>query len=218
MPARSHTGQPDTVGAWFAGPEGHALLGSEADTVQAALSDRPGLPWLWFSPVAQGWLPDGRGLALAPDGAGGWQGGVQCGDALPLATESVATVVLQHVASPGPAGIGLLDECVRVLVPGGRLWLFALNPLAPYRWRWRGHGLQASEPLTWRRSLRRAGMVPDGLSQGIGPRWRVRDTATLRQGAGFHAAYLLRSEKRSLPLTPTRIERRQALDGGLSTA
>ena len=27
-----------------------------------------------------------------------------------------------------------------MLVPGGKLWLFALNPLSPYRWRWNGNG------------------------------------------------------------------------------
>ena len=31
----------------------------------------------------------------------------------------------------------------------GWLWLLALNPLSPYRLRWRGQGLHAREPVTW---------------------------------------------------------------------
>ena len=41
----------------------------------------------------------------------------------------------------------------------------------PYRWNWRGTGLGGTEPVTWRRRLRRAGFAPEALSQGIGPRW-----------------------------------------------
>ncbi len=151
--------------------------------------------------------PDGRGLRLyaAPDG---WRGDARCALPLPLAGESVGMVVLQHVLVPGDAGRALLAECARVLVPGGRLALFALNPLAPYRWRWRGTGLQATEPLVWRRRLREAGLQPEPLSQGLGPGWRLAPTPRVQAGAGLRAAYLLRAEKRAFPLTPVRQRRR----------
>src|SRR3546814_13939965 len=72
----------------------------------------------------------------------------RCRLPLPLASESIGVVVLQHVAAPGRSRRELFEECARVLAPGGRLWVFALNPLAPYRWRWRGTGLGASEDRT----------------------------------------------------------------------
>src|SRR3546814_15099397 len=98
----------------------------------------------------------------------------RCRLPLPLADESIGVVVLQHVAAPGRSRRELFEECARVLAPGGRLWVFALNPLAPYRWRWRGTGLGASEPLSWRRRMRAAGLVPEPVSQGLGPGWKVR--------------------------------------------
>jgi SAM-dependent methyltransferase len=41
---------------------------------------------------------------------------------------------LQHVLGADRVDpIALIEECARVLVPGGRLALLALNPLSPYR-------------------------------------------------------------------------------------
>lgn len=197
------------------------MLGSEAEAVQSQLGDHRGLPWLWFAPLAEGEgardRPDGRGLrlCLAPDG---WCGDARCALPLPLAGESVGMVVLQHVLLPGDAGRALLAECARVLVPGGRLALFALNPLAPYRWRWRGTGLQATEPLVWRRRLREAGLQPEPLSQGLGPGWREAATPRMQAGAGLRAAYLLRAEKRAFPLTPVRQRRRLPSAGAAPAA
>lgn len=121
-----------------------------------------------------------------------------------MASESFGTVVLQHVVRSGDSARVLLQECARILSPDGALWLFGLNPLAPYRWRWRGSGLTASEPLTWRRQLRDAGLFPAPLSQGLGPRWRTLSDATVQDGPGLRAAYALRADKRSVPLTPLR--------------
>ena len=103
-------------------------------------------------------------------------------------------------------------------MPGGRLALLALNPLSPYRWRWRGHGLQASEPLVWRRRLRAAGLQPDAVSQGIGPGWREAVSPVPQSGAGLRAAYLVLCEKRSLPLTPVRQRRLRALPAAAAAA
>lgn len=167
--------------------------------------------WLWICPDTSGDVAElpPRGLRLATI-AGGWQGGVRCSLPLPLAGESVATVVLQHVLTRDDAGTRLLDECARVLVPGGRLGLLALNPLSPYRWRWRGAGLRAAEPLVWRRRLRAAGLVPSPVSQGIGPAWREMPSPEAQSGAGLRAAYLVLAEKRTFPLTPVRGRRARA--------
>ena len=221
MPALQPTGQ--VAGSarnrltWFDSPAGRALLDSESGSVRGALNERRGHPWLWLSPVAQALDVDGIGLHLHADGDW-WQGSVRCTLPLPLPSESVATVVLQHVAPTGRAGYPLIEECARVLIPGGRCWLYALNPLSPYRWRWSGSGLGASEPMPWRWRLRQAGLDPDPVSEGMGPRWREDPIEARQHGLGLRAAYRLRAEKRTIPLTPLRTQVPLRLGDGVSAA
>lgn len=202
MPATSLNGQPD-ASSWFASPAGRALIDGEAAALERALTERPTPPWLWIAPVRPERPVDaacGRGVSLwCADGR--WDGAVRCAMPLPFPSESMGTVILQHVARIG-GDDALLEEAARVLEPGGRLWLLALNPLSPYRWRWRGQGLRAGEPLGWRRRLRRVGLEPEPVSQGIGPNWRPQAQAALRSGPGMCAAYALRAEKRVAALTP----------------
>lgn len=209
MPPPSLHGQADGV-------PGRALLESEAGHVAAALAERPGQAWLWLAPCDCTASPAGHGLCLQPD-RGGWRGDVRCALPLPLANESVATVVIQHVAG-GRDAQPLLQECARVLVPGGRLWLFGLNALSPYRWRWAGTGLRASEPLPWRRRLCAAGLVPDPVSQGLGPRWRPACVPDAQHGPGLRAAWLLHAEKRVSSLTPVRSRARLRIGSGVPAA
>ena len=217
MPLPSLNGQPDSACAWFGSVAGQAVLESEHPTLLRAFADRPAQPWLWLGPVEQAVEVEGRGLRLVASGTT-WAGAVHCGLSLPLANESIGVVVVQHVARSQPSRRGLLDECARVLAPGGRLWLFALNPLAPYRWRWRGSGLGASEPLTWRRRLRAAGLAPEPVSQGVGPSWQVGIAYDLQNGPGLRAAYVMRAEKRAWPLTPVRQRAPLRLPEGIPAA
>ncbi len=216
MPLLAPNGQPDRAPDWFHAASGRAVLDSELDTIHHALAERPGQAWLWLAPAASAVVTQGHGLQLLCSGQD-WHGPVHCRLPLPLANQTVATVVLQHVAQGGTRGRALLDECARVLLPGGRLWLFALNPLAPYRWRWNGMGLSATEPMLWRRRLRTAGLHPDPVSQGLGPRWRIQSAPTLQHGPGLRAAYVLRAEKRVLPLTPLRARASLRMAEGLPT-
>lgn len=208
MPELMHI-SPATGADWFSQPPGQVLLQSEAAALAQALQQRPAQPWIWFSPLAQP-VPEQapRGWQLQAHGAG-WQGAWQCAGSLPLASESIGTIVLQHPMGGPQDNLGLLNECARVLVAGGRLCLFALNPLSPYRLRWRGQGLRAVEPLAWRKRLREAGLAPEPISLGIGPGWRMRASEDTQQGAGLRAAYLLCADKRRLPLTPVRQRRLQ---------
>src|SRR5690606_36354248 len=106
MPVPSTHGQaaPPTTSSrphWFAPAAGRALLHSELAIVHAALGERPGQPWLWLAPSAPDEeAPPGHGLRLQAV-AGGWAGTVRCTQALPLANESVACVVLQHAGGNG---------------------------------------------------------------------------------------------------------------------
>ena len=221
MPPHGFRRQPEQpaplAGGWFAGAAGRAVLDSEDEVVRAASAERPGQPWLRMMPTG-GLPPVGeRELPLYVDG-GAFLGPVRCGLPLPLASESIGTVVLQHVADGSVLPDAMLEEAARVLVPGGRLWLLALNPLAPYRLRWLRQGPVASEPVRWRRRLRAAGLVPEAVSQGVGPRWDILPNASLQQGAGLRAAYLLRAEKRVTPLTPIRSRPAFRLDTGVPAA
>ena len=201
MPADSTARQRSP--SWFAGNAGQAVLESEAAALRQAFVERPGPPWLWLSPAGQELAAPDSGIVLRshPDGLGGQ---LHCGTALPLASEAIATVILQHALEDGPAWQELIEECARVLLPGGRLWVFALNPLSPFRRHWFGEGLRVVEPVTWRRRMRAHGLQPEAISQGIGPRWRTAAVPDLQHGAGVRAAYLLRAEKRVIPLTPVR--------------
>lgn len=204
------------AGHWFEADAGQALLVSEGPAVRQASADRPGHSTLRLAPCAG--FPEGeRCLDLHLAGIC-FDGVVRCGLPLPLASESVGTVVLQHVADYPIDTTALLSECVRVLMPGGRLWLFALNPLAPYRWRWSGTGLRGVEPVILRRRLRAAGLTPDSVSQGLGPRWQIAANERAQDGAGLRAAYLLRAEKRVAPLTPVRARPQVRLQTGVPAA
>lgn len=218
MPLSRLRPQPDSVraAAWFAGAMGRALLDSEADCVGAALRQRPGQVALWLGPAAAP-LPQGSDsplpVRLHTDDAV-FHGDLRCGLPLPLASDSCAAVIVQHGDASGGASAELLAECARVLLPGGWLWLLALNPLSPYRLRWWGQGLHAHEPVTWRKRLRAAGLAPDSLTQGVGPVWEIAADARLQDGVGLRAAFLLRAEKRRLPMTPLRKPRPMALPAG----
>lgn len=218
MPLSAFRRQPDPAAAdaWFAGRAGQAILASEAECLRVALQQRPGQAGIWFAPAAADAAcgVTAAGLLRLRWDDGGFAGDLRCGLPLPLASESCGLVIVQHLADAVDDPAALFDECARVLLPGGWLWLLALNPLAPYRLRWRGRGLRVSEPVTWRRRLRAAGLVPDPLSQGLGPTWEVAHDPCLQDGAGLRSAFLLRAEKRRLPLTPLRATRAPSLRAG----
>ena len=152
---------------------------------------------------------DDSGIAPRPSG---------CPQADRLFRRSLSVATDARLAgTPVPADRAVA-EAARLLVNGGRLWLLVLNPLAPYRWRWRGSGISASEPLAWRRRLREAGLSPDPVSQGLGPSWSVQVSPLPQQGPGLRAAYLLRAEKRAIPMTAVRTRRVLPIVRGLPAA
>jgi len=206
MPAISPTGQPDSASHWFETPAGRAILDSEHTFIADALGSYPGLPWLWVTPTVPALQPHGRGICLVRRGDG-LDGPVRCATPLPLPSEAFGAVVLQHVVGGRGDAFGLLEEAARVLAPGGHLWMLVLNPLTPYRWRWRGTGIVSAEPLAWRRGMRDAGLAPDAVSNGLGPTWRPEAVDNAQNGPGLRAAYALRGQKRHLPLTPVRSRR-----------
>ena len=153
MPALQSTRQASQA-PWFDSEPAVALRVLERQLLLPQLSVLPTQPWLWIAPSAA-WLEDaqlgGRGLRLFRQGQG-YAGDTRCALPLPLASESVNAVVLQHVTA-GDAE-RLLDECERVLMPGGHLWLSSLNPFSPYRTHWRQQGSPAGDLRAWQRGGR----------------------------------------------------------------
>ncbi|MBD9477949.1 methyltransferase domain-containing protein [Pseudoxanthomonas sp. PXM02] len=205
MPAFAFTRQPDAL-AWFGTGHGGPLLASEQARVSQALTSRTPQPWLWVSPGSdapmQPTAPATRGLRLqASAGSRHLTGQVRCGLPLPLPTEAVGVIVLQHVLDAGDPQ-PLLQECSRVLEPGGRLWLFVLNPWSPYRLRWRGVGLVPRALDQWRLQLAAAGLVASEHVLHYGPVWKGVADAPGHGPAPLRAARLLEAEKRVAGLIP----------------
>lgn len=182
------------------------MLEAEYPGIVSGLRSRPVQPWLWVGPdqPAAG-RPElaARGIRLRPGAAGRFEGDLRCGLPLPLAAESVQSIVLQHV--PLPDAEQLLAECERILMPGGRLWLYALNPFSPYRVRWHRQGLRVLQPLRWRMLVQASGLRCLGQAGYVGAAWRVEpgpgdDNAG---SAPWRAVCVLEAEKRVVaPIGP----------------
>lgn len=207
MPAFAFTRQPDAL-AWFGSERGGPILASEHARISQALTSRTPQPWLWVSPEGAApsspvsRAPATRGVRLRTTaGAHRLTGQVRCGLPLPLPTEAMGVIVLQHVLDAGDPQ-PLLQECSRVLEPGGRLWLFVLNPWSPYRLRWRGAGLVPRALPQWRLQLAAAGLVVSEHVLHYGPVWKGVADAPGHGPAPLRAARLLEAEKRVAGLIP----------------
>lgn len=205
MPAPDSRRQPAALD-WFDGAAGRGLLAAEAGAVARVLAACPAQPWLWLGlSAATAPLANGRGLLLQRQGAG-WIGAIRCGRQLPVAGETFGAVLVQHVLDAGEDVDLVLDECSRVLAPGGTLWLAALNPWTPYRLRWARSGLHARDPGRWQAALRRAGLAVDSVRlQWLGPHWQMdRGEAGVGATDRLRAGLALTVSKRAHALIPPR--------------
>ncbi|MCA7024399.1 MULTISPECIES: class I SAM-dependent methyltransferase [Stenotrophomonas] len=158
----------------------------------------PAQPWLWLSPCAT-WLPAeapaGRGVRLhrAADGRG-WDGDVCCALPLPLPSEAVNAIILQHVAALDLEP--LLSECARVLMPGGRLWMTLLNRYSPYRARWQWQGPRPPSATRCQLRLQREGLRVRSVRH-FGPLWSDAGPAGGKALPALRAVCVLEFEKRA---------------------
>lgn len=174
MPADAAPRQPEDALGWFSQPAGRSLLAAEGPAIERVLAACPALPWLWLGLQAAA-MPEagGRGVLLRRT-AGQWDGTMRCAARLPLVSESFGAVLVQHALDGGSDSAAVLDECSRVLAPGGTLWLAALNPWTPYRLRWARSGLHARDPGRWQVMLGRSGFAVDSVRlHRLGPHWHV---------------------------------------------
>ncbi len=156
----------------------------------------PSQPWLWLAPCAA-WRPEpapvGRGLRLHREGTG-WSGDACCALPLPLPSEAVNAIVLQH---PQAAELApLLAECARVLMPGGRLWLTFLNHHSPYRGHWQWRGMRPPTAMRCRSVLQGEGLRIRAM-QHVGPLWSDAATPAGKVLPALRAVCVLECEKRT---------------------
>ncbi|QDH70546.1 class I SAM-dependent methyltransferase [Marilutibacter alkalisoli] len=214
--------QPEQSGpGWFAGPAAEALLAAETRAMERVLVGVPALPWLWVGGDGAEYpgSESRRGVHLARTRRG-FGGDLHCVLPWPLVSETFGAVLLQHAFDGREDTGALLGECMRILAPGGVLWLAGLNPWSPYRARWWRAGLSAHGPGYWQSALARAGFPAGAVSlQWLGPRWRLDD-----DGAGIGAADRLRAgialtvSKRVHAGIPPDPVRRLRLQTGLGSA
>lgn len=207
MPAFAFERQPDGL-AWFGSERGRHLLAIERQAASHWLERRPAQPSLWLAAAAEPPAPAAgqgfnRRLWLYRQGSQ-LRGDVHCALPLPLPSETFGSVVLQHACDDG--SLDLLAECARILAPGGRLCLFTLNPVSPYRWRWRGADLRVRDGGAWMERLRQVGLHPqDNEETYLGPRWRslrASEAATRLSHQRLRAVRVLEAEKRVAALIP----------------
>lgn len=154
--------------------EGDAVSGPTLAVAFATASKRPWVHGL----TLRGAEIDGAVRALATQ--------------LPFVDDAFGRVVLHHALERVDDAAGLLDECVRTLMPGGDLVLFGFHPLAPVfvaRWcsdrRVRAE-VAALPPFRLAEGLRALGLV-DVRVIGVGRRSRAIPKAAdfaLRGGVG----------------------------------
>ncbi|HHW4681572.1 MAG TPA: hypothetical protein ACQGQX_08815 [Xylella taiwanensis] len=183
------------ISSWFETRAGRSLIQFECPFVLHVLRERSSQPWLWFSVSTE--LPlasalSGCGLHLIQCD-GGFEGDVRCVLPLPLPTESVRAIVVQHVVADSV--VEFFEECARVLMPGGCLYLFALNPLSPYRLRWLRQGPVAVGSERWRALLHNAGLHCRPVRY-LGPTWRPSCLRSDVNRAPWRAVCLLEADKR----------------------
>jgi len=192
MPATASSRQPGSS-HWFSGRPGRLLLEQERQWLQARLASRPSQPRLWLCPHAPetaGAEAGVRQLGLYPHGAG-YAGSLHCGLPLPLASECLGDVILQH---PPPAQAeAWVEEGARILVEGGRLWLCVFNPFSPYRLRGSGGPWRVPLHGHWQAGLARQGLQLLAV-QALGPAWRVRPAGSAP--GPLRAAWVFVAEKR----------------------
>ncbi|MGC1548868.1 MAG: methyltransferase domain-containing protein [Rhodanobacter sp.] len=130
---------------------------------------------------------------------------------LPFADDVFDLVLLRHALEAAPMPPQLLNEMIRLLVPGGLLVLTGIHPLsgwAPW-WHWhtRGHGMHMNTPLQLGNWLRRAELQVERM-QRVGRMWPVASVEVSGASNPWGGGFVLLARKRRRMSLPTRLRPR----------
>ena len=142
------------------------------------------------------------------------RGDVLCSaNAMPWEDDAFRLVLVQHAGVHGSDANGMIDECARVLAPGGTLLWFGLNPWSPSR-AWIHWQARSGMPLprvahadTLRRRMHGVHLSTAALEY-FGTCWpRAGVLESLHRHplmSAFRSAYLICASKQRSVLTPLR--------------
>jgi SAM-dependent methyltransferase len=214
---------------WFATPVGAALLDAERALLDAILPNLFGYYLLQIGALARAETVSAsriRGRVCVfeapPAQTADCAGVYGSAQALPMATDSVDVVLLQHVLEFQPSAHETLREVERVLVPEGHVIVVALNPLSLLGlWRmlarrrgglpWSGRFFGLTRLKDWMALLgfdtlevRTAFFRPPFSKPALLDRARVLETLGARLWPYAGGAYVLVARKRVATLTPVK--------------
>ncbi len=128
--------------------------------------------------------------------------------ALPLETDSVQLIVVRHLFDALGPHAELESELMRVLAPGGALFLFGFNPASTWRLWWLRQSAQGIRMPRWNslaRTRQRLASIDHMQSQHafLGGSWPSTSTSDLRaDGMRWHGAWSLIARKQRIYARP----------------
>lgn len=137
-------------------------------------------------------------------------------DALPIASETMGLIYVQHALESAEDPDAMIGELARVLVPEGIALFIVFNPYRPFRMRWWSRGLHAISANRLSTMVSDQGLEVRGV-RSIGACWRAMSAAAPDAPVSLLAgSYLLLARKRVHGLTPLRAAgQRVALNAGV---
>jgi len=135
-------------------------------------------------------------------------------EALPLATESIDTLILPHVLEFVPDPHQVLREVERVLKPEGRLYILGLNPWSPRRLVqlarratfWTASLIAGHHLLDWLSLLKFDAELEAAFGRSRKKGYHYAENAWDELKAGLSVAYAIKAIKRNYTLIPIESE------------
>ena len=136
----------------------------------------------------------------------GYQGDLRAtvDESLPFIDDAFDLVLARHALELAAHPVGLLDEIIRVLAPGGVLAVTGIHPLGGWspwlRWRARGVSPTLQRPWRLRYQLQGAGLMIEQLHR-IGSIWPGTGASRQNPANTFGGGYVLLARKHKRPVT-----------------
>ena len=212
-----------SIREWYLSPLGKKAFETEKSAVESIISRLFGYHILQVGPDGQreliGDSPAGHKIIFAPK----WYSGVgkpvaDC-ESLPLASDSIDSIVLYHALDFTNDGHELLREVTRVLRPGGQMLVIGFNPVSFWGlWRlfkrkktlpWKGRFLSVNRLSDWLKLLNIQITAVDTsvhfLPFDLGRFLKYADSFEKmgkKLNSPFGGSYYIQCVKQVIPITP----------------